>query len=100
MAVGIIMKGERERKLIRAVTLEWIKKDPAMAREMADAINEFTKADLHKSGKTRGDNGYISVRAPQELLLVLKHFLPGFGDKMEDMRLLAKEFPDLVLCRG
>lgn len=95
----IIMKNQAKKELIRRIALEWISKDPAGAREAALAVRDFTKADLHKSGKTKQDTGYISVRMPSELWQILRHFIPNFGDDDKDLRLLSQEFPDLVLCR-
>lgn len=95
----ILMRGQAKKELIRRIALEWIRKDPAGAREAAEAVRDFTKADLHKSGKTRQDSGYISVRMPSELWQVLRTFMPNFGDDDKDLKLLAQEFPDLILCR-
>jgi hypothetical protein len=99
MAVNIIMKNHAKRELIRKIALTWIKKDPAGAREAAEAVKEFTKLDLHKNGKTKQDTGYISVRMPSELWQILRHFIPSFGDDDRDIKLLSAEFPDLILCR-
>ena len=100
MAVTIIMKNQVKKDLIRKVAEVWIQKDPAMAYEMAKAVREFTKLDVNpKTGKTKGGEGYISVRIPSELWQVLRHFIPDFGDDDKDIKLLAAEFPDLILCR-
>lgn len=99
MSFHIIMKGQAKRELIRSVAEAWIQKDPAGARQIAQFLQEITKQDLHKTGKTKRDTGYISMRVPRELWLTLRFFIPDFGDDQKDIDILSAEFPDLVLNR-
>lgn len=94
----IVMKNQAKKDLIRKVAEVWIRKDPAMAKEMATMLKETTAAEINK-GWNRKKDVQVSVRVPQELYLVLKFFIKDFGEDPKDIKLLAEEFPDLVTCR-
>lgn len=96
MAVTILVKGKAKRDLIREVAQAWIEKSPAMAREMADYLQEITHLER---AKCEGRQTFVKVRVPQELFFTLRYFLPDFGDNDKDIEILAEEFPRLVHCR-
>lgn len=89
-------------ELILSTVAEWIKADPKSAAEFAIQNKMEKQAQVHKSGAWRGTKlGYVKWRIPQVLLdcirLVLNHYnideLFGLDDK--DMKLIARNFPDL-----
>jgi hypothetical protein len=105
MAHPQVQLGRREklRRLIVTVVEAFRLKAPHLLKEMARAIEDMRRHEFHpKTGKLRAEmtgevdhGGYISVRVPQELFMVIRRFMPTFGNDSDDLRILAEEFPDL-----
>lgn len=93
---------EKKRRLIRAVVEALQIRDPNYLKECALAIQEMKRSEFDKSGKLKAEangsldhGGYIAIRFPQELFVLLKRFDKTFGDDSDDLNLVAEEFPDL-----
>jgi hypothetical protein len=94
MAVTFFEPGRARKDIIKEVVLAWYEVDPVTARQIADDLTELRKAQINKSGKWKGGDGFIKGRFPADLVLSMKKFLPDFGTD-EDLLYASEEFPRL-----
>lgn len=88
---------EKKRLLIQAVVEATRARSPGLLKEWVDFCREITSAQMKKPESKRVDGyGYLRVSVPRELFFTLRRFIKNFGDDDADIKLLAKELPDMV----
>jgi hypothetical protein len=88
---------EKKRRLMQTIVQTMKAKAPALLEEWVQLLREVTKNQIDKS-EVDG-YGHMRIGVPNELFFVMRNFIPDFGDDDKDIKLLAKEFPDLVYLR-
>lgn len=102
MSFQVLVKNRAKRELIREIAAAWIAVSPVEAKEAAQQLKKLYASQYRKNGGyrkgVRDQYGYVKVRIPSTLFHLLRKFIPGFLDDDADLRMLCREFPDLIPC--